>query len=150
MNKEQLQNEIDKLQKQLDDYDSKGWKPEKFKKYYFVDDSYIGSWNCNADNVDNFRFSQGNCFKTLEEVSQHRENLVTRGELYLMSLEYPVDWENEDAWKYYFHFGSNVLSTGYSDIFRNQGIIYLTREGIGKAREQIGEERLIKLIKSGV
>ena len=62
------------------------WKPEKFKKYYYVgDDGFVDDDNwANGYAIDNGRFEIGNCFQTKEEAERVVEYLkalaVVRGD----------------------------------------------------------------------
>lgn len=62
------------------------WKPEKFQKYYYVEDNsfvYDDAWS-NVSSIDDGRFDIGNCFETKEEAEQVVEYLkalaVVRGD----------------------------------------------------------------------
>lgn len=92
-------------------------------------------------------------YKPVEDDSdQYMENLKTEAELLELAKQYPVDWSDEDQIKRHFIYNylGGELDWPSESIFRAQGTIYLTEIGIDKALEQIGEARLIKLIKSGI
>lgn len=164
MNREELLKQRDKLQKELDKLTELinkkdiRFKPE-YGGYYY----YLGS-NGNITKTDWanltgdwFRYNSGNCFKTEDEGRDYKENLITKQQLKDLALELnngvEIDWSDDKQLKFYIYFGKfqqdldQDNNIGCSDI----GQVYCIDESfLDVAKERIGEEKLIKLIKSGV
>mgnify|MGYP000816198308 FL=1 len=149
---EELGKEIEKLKNQKK---GKRWKPDCGEEYYFI--GLFGgvcefSWNnCPQDN---YLYSQGNCFKTRHEAEEHLENLKTKAELRALAEELNgdevIDWNDGEQWKYCIFYTSRIASDERCTC-QSQGAIYcLDPDFLDKAIKRIGEERLIKMIKSGV
>lgn len=139
-------------------YSNKFRKPKKSELYIYVDSNMsirYDIWKgCLADK---FRYAQGNCFKTSEEAQEYLDNLKTKGELKLLAEELNkgriIDWENVLQDKYLLSFDNNTekLRQHPFVITECQSAIYcLDKNFLKVAKERIGEERLIKMIKSGV
>lgn len=152
---EELGKEIEKLRRTKC---STGWEPNKGEDYYFIRDyGDVHSVSWIGDPVDNFRFAQNNCFQTKEEAEEHLENLKTKAELRALAEELNgdevIDWSNAEQYKYCIDYldAEGCLSFNRSTVYKLQGVIYcLVSNFRVKAIERIGEERLIKMIKSGV
>ena len=149
---EELGREIEKLKNQKK---GKRWKPDCGEEYYFI--GLFGgvcefSWNnCPQDN---YLYSQGNCFQTEEEAKEQSENLKTKAELRALAEELNgdevIDWNDGEQWKYCIFYTSRIASDERCTC-QSQGAIYcLDPDFLDKAIKRIGEERLIKMIKSGV
>ena len=171
MNKQQILEQIDELKQKIEELEKEVNFPEfdEVKKgvrqkpecgvvyFYLKHDGYIGSTHWGIEDTDLFRFNTGNCFKTKQEVEEYKENLLTKQALKDLALELnngvEIDWEDDNT-KY-----SIYIQTD-SDIKLNQcdcfdyidlGQIYcLDSDFLTIAKDRIGEEKLIKLIKSGV
>ena len=171
MNKKELQNKIEDLEKQLaevkeqvnsiEDEEIKNcvrWKPERTELYYFIDnDGDILSETWEDYSNEKFRFNTGNCFKTEQEAKDYKENLLTKQALKDLALELNemerVDWDNYEQWKFYiyFNYSKNQLCTHFHSMGQNLLMIYcLNKDFLTIAKDRIGEEKLIKLIKSGI
>lgn len=151
---EELGKEIEKLKNEKK---GKRWKPDCGEEYYFI--GLFGSvckFSWNNCHEYNYLYSQGNCFKTEQEAKEQSENLKTKAELRALAEELNgnevVDWTNYQ-YKYYLYINNatNELSSYCVETHQSQGTIYCLDHGfLDKAIERIGEERLIKMIKSGV
>lgn len=173
MNKQELQNKIEDLEKQLAEVKEqvnyielegikKGvrQKPKVGERYFYVDS--CGSidykfWQ--ETETDLFRFNTGNCFKTEQEAEEYKENLLTKQALKDLALELnngvEVDWENYAQSKFSIYYQGYRISQGLkldnADCYTELGQVYcLNNEFLTIAKDRIGEEKLIKLIKSGV
>lgn len=78
--------------------ESTRWKPEKFQKYYYVEDDnfiYDDIWG-NGSAIDNGRFQIGNCFQTKEEAERVVEYLkalaTVRGDATSEFVKYNDNW----------------------------------------------------------
>lgn len=84
------------------------------------------------------------------------EHLTTRDELQDLADELnkvkPIDWRDRSQAKYSINLDSVNKELGLSYTYRLKGLnIYSTNEEfLKKAKERIGEERLIKLFKEGI
>lgn len=152
---EELGREIEKLKNQKK---GKRWKPAPCEKYYSISAAgYIKDLSWGNDSTDRYLYSQNNCFQTKEEAEEHLENLKTKAELRALAEELNgdevIDWEDGEQWKYCIFYTSrgNYIDSDEMCACQSQGAIYcLDPTFKDKAIERIGEERLIKMIKSGV
>lgn len=174
MNKQEIQNKIEKLQQQFtqqieklkeeinsieNNKSKKGarQKPKIGESYWCLAD--YGDIRCilwKGDPIDLFHFTTGNCFKTYEEAQDYKENLLTKQALKDLALELnngvEIDWNNYKLTKYCI-FISCVDELYLHSINSNKhlGQVYCyDKDFLTIAKERVGEEKLIKLIKSGV
>lgn len=155
--RDKLQKELDKLTELINKKDIR-FKPEYGEFYYYLDSSgTIQRTYWNNGVFDNHRYNIGNCFKTEQEVYDYNENLITKQQLKDLALELDngveINWDYKDTRKYtiYLSCDSDELADDWNWITRTVGGVYCTNEKFYKiAIERIGEEKLIKLIKSGV
>lgn len=173
MNKKEIENKIEALEKQLEELKKevnspefegikKGgrWKPECGVVYFYLKhDGYIGSTHWGIEDTDLFRFNTGNCFKTGQEAIDYKENLLTKQALKDLALELnngvAVDWENYEQSKFSIYYNgyrfANDLKLDNADCYTEIGQVYcLNTDFLSIAKERIGEEKIIKLIKSGI
>ena len=175
MNKEELKNKIEDLEKQfkkqiaelkeqvnsVEDEEVKKdvrQMPEYEEKYFFVNSSgYINYKFWEEIEADLFRFNTGNCFKTEQEAKEYRENLLTKQALKDLALELnegvEIDWDDRNQKKYCFVYSHNGNKLDYTpnSAWQELGHIYsLDYKFLKIAKERIGEEKLTKLIKSGI
>ena len=148
---EELGKEIEKLKNEKK---GKRRKPDKNDDYYVIRHGRI-MFDCNKiQKVTDWDYSQGNCFKTRHEAEEHLENLKTKAELRALAEELNgdevIDWNDGEQWKYCIFYTSRIASDERCTC-QSQGAIYcLDPDFLDKAIKRIGEERLIKMIKSGV
>lgn len=135
------------------------WTPETNHKYWYVDSRGIVEWEYwQSKDSDIYRYSVGNCFKYQCEASEYKELLQTKQALRDLALELNdgvgIDWDNIDQIKYvvYFDSSKNIMNMCEVHWTVDTGgqICCLNENFLSLARERIGEEKLIKLIKSGV
>lgn len=169
MNKQQMLEQIDELKQKIEELEKeitspefegikKGGRqmPKKYENYYYVgSDGHIYSADWIGNDDDLFRFNTGNCFKTEQEAIDFKENILTKQQLKDLALELnngvEIDWEDEEQFKCYLNCDSFGLSGGSTFSYADLGQIYcLDNQFLTIAKERIGEEKLIKLIKSGV
>lgn len=155
MNKEELENKINELEKQLrglkeelNKPESKVWKPEQSDIYYYID-------NCGTivreiytkKSVDLGRLVLGNCFRTEKEAEFAVEKLKVTAELKMFAEEHnivPLDWDNKYQNKYVLRFTSNVECFEYFCTVRGSEIYFGSKELAKQAIKEIGEDRLKK------
>lgn len=170
MNKQEIENKIKALEKQIEELKKEVNSPEfeGIKKgvrqkpkcgvvyFYLKHDGYIGSTHWGIEDTDLFRFNTGNCFKTEQEAEEYAENLLTKQQLKDLALELnngvEIDWHDFYQEKYrIFSVGNAYLESDYIGQNTDIGQVYCLDENfLGIAKERIGEEKLIKLIKSGI
>ena len=171
MKKVDIRNKIDELEKQLAELKEqiKLIKNEEINgnirripaegdKYYYLNDfGEIGWANWTNDKIDLFRFNTDNCFKTKEKVKEYKENLLIKQALKNLALELNngvrINWDCSTQYKYYILYNNEFkkLTIGFNQIFQCSSKIYCINPNfLDKAKERIGEKKLIKLIKSGV
>lgn len=142
---------LDKFPNILDDWfeevnESTRWKPEKFQKYYYVEDDsfvYDDTW-ANGSAIDNGRFEIGNCFQTKEEAEQVVEYLkalaVVRGD---STSKFARD---RNSFYVYYDIISNHLAVGVSFYDLENGIFglpyFATTEDAKRSIEQHKKEWL--------
>ena len=171
MNKQEIENKIEALEKQIEELKKevnspefegikKGvrQKPKKDENYFFLgDDGGIYPETYLGDRIDLFHFNIGNCFKTEQEAEEYKENLLTKQQLKDLALELnngvEIDWSDDNQLKFYIYSGrfqqdlDQDNNIGCPDV----GQVYCIDESfLDVAKERIGEEKLIKLIKSGI
>lgn len=94
--------------------------------------------------------------KPVGEVSNKTVNFNTLRELQELADELneaePINWENCQQRKYciIFDFRNNILDCPYNYSFRSLSIYSTDERFLEKAKERIGEDRLIKLFKEGI
>ena len=133
-------------------------KPALGDTYFYINSAgVICKCIWQYDNTDLFRFNIGNCFTTEQEAKDYKENILTKQALKDLALELnqgkKIDWSNCNKNKYYIfiHSMGNSLSTTYTNDYNSVGQIYCyDKMFLTIAIERIGEEKLIKLIESGV
>lgn len=173
MNKQQTLEQIDEpkqkieeLEKEVNSPEFEGikkgarQKPKDGEVYYFLDSAgYVSHTYWTGSEDDLFRFNIGNCFTTEEETNDFKENLLTKQLLKDLALELnkgeKINWEDTNKPKYYITY-TNIGYLKELQIYKEycqQGLsqVYCLGKGfLSVAKQRIGEERLIKLIKSGV
>lgn len=170
MNKQQILKQIDELKQKVEELEKKVNSPEfegikkgarqkpKDGEVYFFLDSYGNiiwtKWHNNVQDL--FRFNTGNCFKTEQEVEEYKENLLTKQALKDLALELnngiEIDWDNYKLTKYCIFISCvDVLYLHSINSNKHLGQVYCyDKDFLTIAKDRIGEEKLIKLIKSGV
>lgn len=155
--KKQVEETLAKVKKALSEAKTIRWQPKFNEIYFYVDDMGMidySFWGIEPDEI--FRFNTGNCFKTEEEAEDYKENLLTKQALKDLALELndgvEIDWEDKTQRKYNLFIDNLQPDIAYCWSNTTQGSdIYCLHDNYAKiAKDRIGEEKLIKLIKSGV
>ena len=170
MKKEKIIEQIDELKQKIEELENevnspefegvkKGIRqmPEYEEKYFFVDScGNIDYKFWEETETDLFRFNTGNCFKTEQEAEEYKENLLIKQQLKDLALELnegvEIDWKSGEQDKNYLYLDhqTNVLSMYWARGEQENTTYCLNVDFLDIAKERIGEEKLIKLIKSGV
>ncbi len=134
------------------------YHPDFNQNYYYIGasgDIKMGEWFDGPD--DNFRLGQQNCYISKKEAMKHFENLKTKGELRLLAEKLNSDniinWKDGGQPKVALAYLAHTQEFGVTTAIHAQevGQIYcLSGNFLNEAKSQIGEERLIEMIKSGV
>ena len=162
---EELKQKIEELEREVNssgfDEVKKGvrWQPILGQCYFYLDDSgVIRCVEWQYDDEDEFRFNTGNCFETEQEANDFKENLLTKQQLKDLASELndgvEIDWDcyGQDKFYIFLDFDSKYfLNSNYVFQFKELGNVYcLNKDFLSIAKDRIGEEKLIKLIKTGV
>ena len=142
---EELQKEAE-AQKEQEEL--KPWKPGAGEEYFFVDNDFCAHSFCNYDDeVDNYNFEIGNCFRTGERADQVVEKmrlLLRLEQLHdILCPDYEPDWGSGEATYclYYDHSSSRWAVDGWYDCnCRVNGAYFDTLENAEKVAEILNKE----------
>ena len=131
----------------------KYWKPKESERYYFIDAYQEGIGNDTNDgtDVDDFRLSIGNYFKTKEEAEHMVEKLKVIHELQKFAYENnerEIDWNDGTQQEHFIFYNHNndkvdVTWRGVNQ-FLPFNIYFAPQEIVLKAIETIGADRIKK------
>ena len=131
----------------------KYWKPKESERYYFIDAYQEGIGNDTNDgtDVDDFRLSIGNYFKTKEEAEHMIEKLKVIHELQKFAYENnekEIDWNDAKQYKQFLIYDIEYkkVCIDYKTYVKSEPFnIYFTSFDIArKAIKTIGEDRIKK------
>ena len=134
------------------------WRSKKpGGEFYYLNDGYVDK-NFDYQRGDSTAlYDTGNYFETEQEAKDYRDNLITKQQLKDLALKLnkgvAIDWDNLEQNKYSILYGSisQSLTLEKTRGLQNLGQVYcLNKVFLERAKKEIGEEKLIKLIKSGV
>ena len=162
MNKQELQNEINKtkehlanMEKMLADYEYERWKPKYGQKYYY------SSTSCKVldliwydTDADEGQYSTYNCFQTREQAEAEAEKILVRRMLEDIARRLnegeKIDYKDNTKCKY--HLTYNIMKDrieiepSYNCV--SVGVVYcLSIKFHNVAIREIGEERLKKYLR---
>lgn len=162
MNKQELQNEINKtkehlanMEKMLAECEYKRWKPKDNEDYWYIaiDGSIEQNFNVNHW-VDKCHFKALNCFQTREQAKAESEKILVRRMLEDIARRLnkgeKIDWKNEYQFKYgiYLRTTKDAIDWTRTINTKIQGVIYcLDLNFYNVAIQEIGEERLKKYLR---
>lgn len=142
---EELQKEAE-AQKEQEEL--KPWKPGAGEEYFFVDNDFCAHSFCNYDDeVDNYNFEIGNCFRTGERADQVVEKmrlLLRLEQLHgMLCPDYVPDYEDDDEVKYHVYF--NHFLDRYDIIYSTRRenpcmVAFDTKKNALKAAEILNKE----------
>lgn len=163
MNKQKLQNEINKtkehlanMEKMLAECEYERYKPQKGEIYYYVASNGLISkdW-CNDElSTDIKRYDFYNCFQTCEQAEAEAEKILIRRQLEdiarRLNTGEKIDWKNSTQYKYSFYLDDKINKIDWCRECRCtvQGSVYcLDINFYNVAIQEIGEERLKKYLR---
>lgn len=129
--------------------ESKVWKPKLRDDYWFINNRGVDYFNSNEDQIDDFLYSVGNCFKTKEEAefALERQKVITELKRFAEeNNEYELDWHNGKQNKYEIYYDASDEKIDVYWFYTNKrNLIYFSSEKIAReAIKTIGEDRLKK------
>lgn len=162
MNKQELQNEINKtkehlanMEKMLAECEHKRWKPKANQNYYYVDNVggiQITTWR--DIHFDDAYYSIFNCFQTREQAEAEAEKILIRRMLEDIARRLnkgeKIDWKNSTQYKYSFYLDDKINKIDWCRECRCkvQGSVYcLDINFYNIAIQEIGEKRLKKYLR---
>lgn len=158
--KDRLQKELDKLEEMIKAIPKGRWRAKNGEAYYFLaadgnktDTMEVGSFaDCN-------RFNRGNYFRTKEEACAYDEALRTKYALIDLAYELnngeEIDWACLGQRKYFLRVNMRnhtpCLETDFNVCAKSVGAIYCLRENfLAEAEKLVGEQAIIDMIMAGV
>ena len=126
----------------------KSWKPGAGEEYFFVDNDFCAHSFCNYDDeVDNYNFEIGNCFRTGERADQVVEKmrlLLRLEQLHdMLCPDYVPDYEDDDEVKSHVYFDHSLdrYDISYSTRRENPCMVaFDTKKNALKAAEILNKE----------
>lgn len=167
MNKQELQNEINKtkehlanMEKMLAECEYERWKPEEGEKYWYITNSnqvtqtdYTSTRSYKYED-DYQRCLTYNCFQTREQAETEAEKILVRRILEDIARRLnkgeKIDWKNSAQYKYSFYLDDKINKIDWCRECRCtvQGSVYCLDINFYKvAIQEIGEERLKKYLR---
>lgn len=162
MNKQELQNEINKtkehlanMEKLLEECKHKRWKPGEGDKYYYISENGTAiETHVWAECITNGHYKFYNCFKTKEQAEAEAEKILVRRMLEDIARRLnkgeKIDWKNSTQYKYSFYLDdkNNKIDWCRECRCKVQGSVYcLDINFYNIAIREIGEERLKKYLR---
>lgn len=159
---DELKAKLEILEKELEQQNQrrpKRWRACQEQVYWAINhkDGDIMIYSECGDDVDNYHYISGNYFKTEWQALDYRDNVLIKQQLKDLALELnrgaQLRWDDQYQTKYYIHYyeKQNQLCLNDTTVGHSIGGIYcLDKYFLQIALKQIGEENIIKLIKSGI
>ena len=160
MNKQELQNEINKtkehlknMEKMLEECKCERWKPKDNEMFWYIDSSGFVNYSLFMPETES-RFKNYNCFQTREQAEAEAEKILIRRKLEViakcLNKGGKIDWRDDSQPKFYLYYNCCSENIKYGIYYHSKiaGVVYcLTEKLLDIAKEEIGEERLIKYLK---
>ncbi len=157
-----LQEELDKLNSQIekmpDEVATERWRAKYDNTYYCIA-GYGEIYNEKDyyNKTSQGYYNLGLYFKTKEEAKEYKENLLTKQKLKDLALKLnkgiKIEWGNLEQRKYLIYHDTYIkeLVSQSVTLMQDIGQVYcLDTDFLKIAEKEIGEDKLIKLFKSGV
>jgi len=122
------------------------WKPEYGEVYWRLEtDSTIARDRWNDHNVDYFRYSIGNCFKTEEDAEFIKEKLKVIAELKEFEESKYREWDGKNEhYFFYYEYVTKEIHMSYNSDCKSKKIYFESKEKARQAIVSIGEDRIKK------
>lgn len=160
MNKQELQNEINKtkehlknMEKMLENCDYGRWKPKDNEMFWYIDSSGFVNYSLFMPETES-RFKNYNCFQTKKQAEAEAQKILVRRQLENIAKRLnkgeKIDWRDDSQPKFYLYYNYCSENIKYGIFYNSKiaGVVYcLTEKLLDIAKEEIGEERLIKYLK---
>lgn len=167
MNKEEILEEISKtkehlknMEKMLEECKYERWKPKDNEMFWYIDSSGFVNYSLFMPETES-RFKNYNCFQTREQAEAEAEKILVRRQLEDIAKRLnkgkEIDWRDGTQPKFYLYYKycsenikycSENIKYGIYYHGKIAGVVYcLTEKLLDIAKEEIGEERLIKYLK---
>ena len=160
MNKQELQNEINKtkehlknMEKMLEECKYERWKPKDNEMFWYIDNSGFVNYSLFMPETES-RFKNYNCFQTREQAEAESQKILVRRQLEViakcLNKGEKIDWRDDSQPKFYLYYNCCSENIKYGIYYHSKiaGVVYcLTEKLLDIAKEEIGEERLIKYLK---
>lgn len=156
---EELENEIKNLSQELENLkkekENKRWRGSLNQRYYYIStDARCCFTQEDSHPADNGRYSIGNYFQTEKQAQETIEKLKIYNQLKDLALKLnegeKIDWTNMSQYKYSIFYDHNFRELDFETniIISSLGQIYcLDKNFLDIAKQEIGEENLLKLFK---
>ncbi len=161
MNKQELQNEINKtkehlanMEKMLAECEYERWKPEENEKFFYMNENgeiYDNNFNSNYI-FDNNRIAYYNCFQTREQAEAEAEKILVRRMLEDIARRLnkgkEITWSTIGAKYFLLIDRDGKIITEFHICITIQGVVYCFDKAFKDvAIQEIGEERLKKYLR---
>ena len=152
MNKQQIKDAISALQKLLDDEPKKTlvtkddigvFAPKIDEYYYYLDNgNYVESCKWEGDDIDLFRLSQNNVFRTEQRAEKCIEINARVQELI---GDWVVDWGdyNQEKYSLFYSHERGKITGDYDFKTQHQGATYMPYNAVITLIEEFGDDLLI-------
>lgn len=159
--KDRLQKELDKLEEMLKAAPKGRWRAGNGEMYYYHSAEGVVLDKVESNTIaDCNRFNRGNYFRTQEEAYDYDRVLRTKQKLIDLAYELnngeEIDWRNLEQRKYYLRLeyigkAATSLTDGSVWTLKCVGEVYcLSSDFLRRAKAEIGEQAIIDMIMAGV
>lgn len=162
MNKQELQNEINKtkehlanMEKMLAECEYERWKPNRYDIFYYLNEyNEVERSEFCDDEADRYLYETFNCFQTKEQAEQETEKILVRRMLEDIARRLnkgeKIDWKDKSQIKYFIYLDKEYDKLNYANNIwcKFQGTVHcLDQNFLDVAIKEIGEERLNKYLR---
>ena len=162
MNKQEILKEINKTEKHLanmkkilEEREYERWKPEKRKKFYFLNSYNIAiseTWDADCSDAEHYNIY--NCFQTREQAETEAEKILVRRQLEDIARRLnkgnKIDYEDKAQCKFclVYNIVQDRIAIDSDYNYVRIGVVHcLNMKFLDIAIQEIGEERLKKYLK---
>ncbi len=128
------------------------WKPNEDEEYWAIEvDGQVACVSAYPDEIIEWDFLIGNCFKTKEEAEEYKKQIeyTARYKNYIEEHSEQLDWNDLCNHKYCAEYDSdeNEIKVNWYASLKSQGVIYASSEQIiWNAIKEIGEDNFKKYV----